>query len=192
MNRNDYMTVSGADYIRAMFANTKSDGALTLENEPEDRMTWYMDWSEKDVESITMDYEKLCENLTALAKEHDRWEKSTEGMPADLLEVWNTYILPYPDCGMDEEKIFNISMKFEDGVPLEEEEKELWYRYVAWRDEQALRRLPADRCNSAYLIQRARRYEKLLALRAPKIIIDNEAHYLAEELALYRGLVEVC
>ena len=88
MNRNDYMTLSGADYIRAMFANTNSDGTLTLENEPEDRVTWYMDWSGKNVAEIVVEYEKL------------------------------------------------------------------------------------------------------VSLHAPKIIIDNEAHYLAEELALYRGLQE--
>lgn len=192
MNRNDYMTISGADYIRAMFANTEADCSLTLENEPEDSVIWYMDWSEQDVENIVAEYEKLIEALNRLGKDHDRWMESTEGMPADLLQIWNTYILPYPNHEMDDEKIFDISMKFEDGVPLEEEEKTLWYRYVAWRDEQALTRLPGDRCNPAFVIQQARRYEKLVALRAPKILIDNEAHYLAEELALYRGLVEVC
>ena len=190
MNRNDYLTLSGADYIRAMFANTKADASLTFE--AEEPVTWYMDWSEADAEEIVTEYKKLQSDLTRLAKDHDRWRGSTEGMPAELLEVWNTYILPYPDQGMDDDKIFDISMKLEVGDPLTEEEKKLWYRYDAWREKNALTRLPMDRCNPAFLIQRARRYEKLVSLHAPKIIIDNEARYLAEELALYRGLLPVC
>ena len=110
MNRNDYMTISGADYIRAMFANTEADGTLTLESEPEDSATWHMDWREENAETIAAEYEVLNAALTRLGKEHDRWEKSTEGMPEDLLEFWNTYILPYPSHDLDKDKLFFASI----------------------------------------------------------------------------------
>lgn len=191
MNRNDYMTLSGADYIRAMFANTRAeDGALTLENDPEDSDTWYMDWSEADAEKIAAEYETLQAALYRLAKDCNCWECSAEEIPEDLQETWNTYLLPYPHHGLDDELIFNISMKHESGEPVTEEEQALWCRYIAGQEKNALTRLPLDRCNPTRLIQRARRYAKLLSLNAPQIIVDIEAQYMAEELALYRGLLE--
>ena len=192
MNRNDYMTVSGADYIRAMYANTKADSSLTFEENGVEPVTRHMDWTEEKAERIAAEYEKLLTALNALSKDFDRWVQSTEGMPANLLEIWNTYILPYPDHGLDDEKLFDISMKWEMGEPLTEEEQTLWNRCVTWMEDNALNRLPKDRCNPAFLILRVRRYTRLTALHAPKIIVDIEAHYLAEELALYRGLQKVC
>jgi len=54
-----------------------------------------------------------------------------------------------------------------------------------WMKINALTRLPYDRCNPASMIQRARRYEKLVSLKAPRLIQENEARALAEQLVLY-------
>lgn len=185
MNREDYLSVSGADYIRAMFANTQADGALFLEDEGENGVTWFMDWQKEDADEVVARFETLLAALTKLGKEHTRWETSTKDMPADLLEVWNTYIVPYPDHGMDHEKLFEISMKAEFDEKLTLEEEELLVREQEWQWENALTRLPYNRCHPVALIQRAKRYEKLIKLQAPQVVLDNEARCLAAEMVLY-------
>ena len=183
MDREEFRGMSGADYIRAMFENTR-EGKLVLEDE-NDAKTYYMDWTKEAAEEAVTRFEKLLAELTRLGEDHTKWMESTQDMPEDLLEVWNTYILPYPDHGMDLEELQDASIKAELDEPLTEREKELLDAQRLWMHMEALRRMPYCRCNPAYMIQRARRYEKLVSLHAPKIVIDNEARYLAEELALY-------
>jgi len=186
MIRDNFLSVSGADYIRAMYANTV-DGKLTIGDEAQDGKTVCMDWDEQAAEAVVTRFEKLHTALTRLGKAHTCWDGDVKDMPEDLPEVWNTYIRPYPDHGMDPEALFAISMKAEQEEPLTPEEAEMLEKQSAWLRENALTRLPYNRCNPAALIQRARRYEKLVALRAPKLIIDNEERCLAEEMALYWG-----
>lgn len=185
MNRENYLSVSGTDYIRAMFANTQPDGTLFIEDEGENGTTWFMDWQKRDADELIARFEALLAALKKLGKEHDRWETSAKDMPADLLEVWNTYIAPYPDHGMDREKLFELSMKVEFDEKLTQEEEELLDREQAWLHKNALIRLPYNRCHPAALIQRAKRYERLTQLNAPKLVLDNEERCLAEEMVLY-------
>ena len=185
MNRENYLSVSGTDYIRAMFANTQPDGTLFVEDEGENGTTWFMDWQKRDADELIARFEALLAALKKLGKEHDRWETSAKDMPADLLEVWNTYIAPYPDHGMDREKLFELSMKVEFDEKLTQEEEELLDREQAWLHKNALMRLPFNRCHPAALIQRAKRYERLTQLNAPKLVLDNEERCLAEEMVLY-------
>ncbi len=188
MNREDYMSLSGVDYIRAMFANTKEDGSLILENEGEESFNAYVDWQEADVEKMVERFEALLAALTQLGKEHAYWEVSTKDMPETLLEVWNTYIVPYPDHGMDDEALFDIFLKAEADEPLTDAELSMLEKQRSWMRENALTRLPEIRCNPSPMIQRARRYERLMARHAPKIVLDNEARCLAEEMVLYYHL----
>lgn len=185
MNRDNYLSVSGTDYIRAMFKNTQADGALTIEDEGENGATWFMDWQEADVEEVIARFETLLAALTQLGREHTYWEDFKEEMPADLQAVWDTYIAPYPDHGMDHDELFDISMKAEFDEPLTEEEEGMLRKEVRWLEENALTRLPYNRTHPAELIQRARRYERLTQLHAPKVVLDNEERCLAEEMALY-------
>ena len=184
MDRFDYNAISGADYIRAMFANTKPNGALYLEDDEE---TWYLDWKEEDAEAIAGEFECLRAALARLAPDYDRWLKSTEGMPEDLQEIWDTYLRPYPDHGLDSNRLFEIGMKQECDAPLTEVEKLLRDQQITWMMENALSRLPYDRCNPVNVIQHARRYARLIMLQAPKVVINNEAQLLAEELVWYRA-----
>ena len=68
---------------------------------------------------------------------------------------------------------------------LTEEEEALLKRHDAWIEQQCLQRLPHVGCTSVYLINRARRYERLVSLHAPEIVLENEARCLAEEMVLY-------
>lgn len=188
MDRYDYKELSYPDYVRAMFANTKPDGGLTFrdENETEDE-TCYLEWTEEEAEAIAKELENLCAALDRLVPEYDRWMESTAGMPEELVEIWNTYLRPYPDHNMDREQLYDISMKLECGEELTEEEQKLHDQECAWMMNNALQRLPYERCNPVNLIQRARRYVRLQTLSAPQLIVDMEAHRLAEELVWYRA-----
>lgn len=191
MDREKYLSATGAEYIRAMFANTGADGALTLREEGKEPVTWYMRWTEADMEEIVRRYEALEAVLTRLGREHRRWEDSPEEMTEDLKAAWNIFVVPYPHHGMDEEQLAELALKEELGDALTEEEEKLLEKRYEWLAKNALTRLPKDRCNPLFLIQRGRRYEKLVTLGAPKVVLDSEARCLAEELALYHGLMEV-
>lgn len=184
MKLNKYLDVRPANYIRAMFTHTKN-GKLVMEPEEESAYYYLLDWDKETAEVLAARCENLLTDLETLAKEHDRWMRSADGMPEDLLQVWNTYILPYPDHGMDSEVLFDISMKEEFNDPLTEEEQAMLEQERQWMRGHALTRLPYKRCNPAGFIQRARRYEKLQSLGAPQAVIRNEACALAEEMVLY-------
>lgn len=189
MMYNDFVTLNGADYIRAMFANTKN-GKLILEDEEGIDEILSLDWDEETMERLVAKFEALVAMLDRLGKEHTRWEASTKDMPEDLLEIWNTYILPYPDHGMDNEELFNISMKAEFGEKLTKEEEQKLEKQQVWFYENALTRLPYNRKNPASLIQRVRRYEKMISIHAPKVVVDDECHSLAEEMVQYYCLAK--
>lgn len=179
MNRDHFLSVSGADYIRAMFANTK-DGILTLGDEEYVEQI-PLDWDEETMEEMVSVYEELVSDLTRLTQ----WERSMEGMPMNLLGAWLTFMKPYPEYPEDSDKLFSLSMKaelHEEMTPEEQQQLDAWH---TWMEEQALTRMPYHHCNPANLIQRARRYEKLVALKAPKVVLDNESRCLAEELVQY-------
>ena len=185
MNRDHYLAISGGDYIRAMFANTQNR-VLTMEDQESFQPDVYvLDWDQEKMENTVARFEKLQGALTRLGKDHAHWETATDALPQELLEVWNTYIRPYPDHGMDQEKLFDLSMREEFGEQMTEEEQEMLDRQRDWMKINALTRLPYDRCNPASMIQRARRYEKLVSLKAPRLIQENEARALAEQLVLY-------
>lgn len=190
MYRENCLDLSGTQYIREMFRNTRVDGALTIEDEGENGTTWFLDWKEADMEEVIARFETLRTALAQLGREHDYWKNFEEAMPADLQEVWSTYIAPYPDHGMDHDVLFDISMKAEFDEPLTDEEKKLLNKEQEWLEDNALTRLPYNRTHPVALIQRARRYEKLIQLHAPKIVLENEERCLAEEMVLYYCLAE--
>ena len=54
-----------------------------------------------------------------------------------------------------------------------------------WREEQSQQRIPFNRRSSADLIRAARRYEKIVSMNAPEVVVTEEGRGLAEEMVLY-------
>jgi hypothetical protein len=54
-----------------------------------------------------------------------------------------------------------------------------------WNEEQSQKRIPFTRRSCADMITRAKRYEKLIRLGAPEIVVTEEGRCLAEEMVLY-------
>ena len=98
-------------------------------------------------------------------------------------EVWNTYVRPYDEFEEDLSVIAAIEARAIGD--LFEEEEEILEKYYKWIEEQSQKRIPFNRRSSADLINSAARYERLISLNAPEIVITEEGRWLAEEIALY-------
>lgn len=178
-------------FIRELFNETRN-GKVTFsyvnpDNDfAEEEKTLELNWLAEDAENIEAKYTMLTDALARIAKVHDQLDNEEKGMklltPLDL-EVWNTYVRPYDEFEYDMSVINEIIERM-DG-DLFEEEEEIWKKFCIWREEQSQKRIPFNRRSSANMILRAARYEKLLSLNAPEIIVTEEGKFLAEEMVLY-------
>lgn len=195
-------------YIRRMYAETENgeffvgfmDPDRNYEEESERR--FQVNWTEEDAEQLVVKYNLLTSALARIARVHD--QLSDEVARAKLLsesdlEIWNTYVRPYepmevnwdelypiPPCEPDElmSLIQSIHERGYYGDLIEEEEL-LWKQYCMWEEEQSQKRIPFNRRSCADLIARASRYERLISLGAPEIVVTEEGRCLAEEMVLY-------
>ena len=147
-------------------------------------------------------YNMLASALTRIGRLHDRLEDEDERkalLSADDLEIWNIYVkrfepmevnwaefYPIPPCEPDEliSLIFAIRERGRYG-DLIEEESALWEKYCIWQEEQSQKRIPFNRRSSVNMITRAMRYEKLISVNAPEVVVAEEGRCLAEEIVLY-------
>lgn len=200
--RND-LTPQG--YIRQLFRETK-DGKLVITcypfiGEPETRV-YEVIWTKEDADGIVQRYNLLTSALAKIGRLHEQLEDEENRaklLPAEQLQIWNTYVQPYDamqvnwdefypisPCDPDElmDLIWNIHERSKFGDLIEEEES-LWKQYCMWREEQSQKRIPFHRRSSADLIQAARRYETAIRLNAPEPVVAEEGRCLAEEMVLY-------
>ena len=199
----DDLTPQG--YIRQMFRETK-DGKLSITDYPfigaAETSTYQVNWSEEDSETIVQKYNLLTFALARIGRIHNQLddEQSRNKLLSEGdLVIWDTYVKPYEPIVVDWEQLYPIPpcepneltsliqdiherSKFGDLI---EEEEQLWKQYCMWREEQSQKRIPFNRRSSADMIQRARRYERLLSMHAPEVVITEEGRCLAEEMVLY-------
>lgn len=179
MIKNDEIEMTASDYIRALFEETK-DGVLEIwyEDETDEgyMIAYSMVWSRADMEDLVQQFEILRSQLDCITA----GEQSEE-----LAEIYNIYVRPYDTCPVDSEQLDDVLDKLDLALPLSQEEQALYEQYIHWQEQQASSRLPAKGSNALGLISRARRYTRLMELKAPQIVIENEARCLAEELVLY-------
>ena len=179
MIKNDNIKLTASDYIRALFEETK-DGVLEIwddDGTDEGYVEAYtMAWSRGDMEGLVRQFELLRSQLDRIAS----GEQSEE-----LTEIYNIYVRPYDACPFDDERMDAIWDKLDLALPLSQEEQALYEQSIRWKEEQASSRLHGKGSNAFGLISRARRYTRLMELKAPQIAIENEARCLAEELVIY-------
>ena len=201
--RND-LTPQG--YIRHMFAETQNGefkvGYTDFFNNsaPEER-TLILNWTAEDAEKVEQRYNLLTSALARIARIHDQLEDEENRkklLSESDFDVWNTYVRPFEPLEVNWDELYPIPPCEPEELPsliheiheraigdlIEEEEKLLKWYYM-WREEQSQKRIPFNRRSSADMITRAMRYEKLLSLGAPEIVVTEEGRYLAEEMVLY-------
>ncbi len=202
--RND-LTPQG--YIRHLFAETVN-GECKVEYEDPDRnfekaeRTLFVNWTAEDAEETVQRYNVLTSALARIGRLHDQLkdqESRKKLLSQADLEVYNTYVHPYepmevnwdalypiPPCQGEElmSLIWEIHQRGMYGDLMEEEEL-LWKQYCMWNEEQSQKRIPFNRRSCADLITRAKRYERLIRLGAPEMVVTEEGRCLAEEMVLY-------
>ena len=201
--RND-LTPQG--YIRHMFAETQNGefkvGYTGFFNDSvEQERTLQLNWTAEDAEKVEQRYNLLTSALARIAHLHDQLENEENRkklLSESDLEVWNTYVQPFEPMEVNWDELYPLSPCEPEELPyliceiheraigdLIEEEELLLKLYYMWREEQSQKRIPFNRRSSADMITRAMRYEKLISIGAPEIIVTEEGRLLAEEMVLY-------
>ncbi len=174
------------EYVRKLFEETK-DAELTINYFPIlDRpytSTYKMDWTKQDAERVVRRYNALVSALTRIGKLHDEANLKSL-LTTEELKVWDTYIRPFTPFEVDLDVIADLYFRRESDS-LGDAENELLDRHHEWFVTNSRQRLPFDRRCPSYLMNRAQRYEKLIALNAPKTVVAEEGRALAEEMVLY-------
>ena len=171
------------EYVRTMFDESR-DGELPV-GDADNRFDCPVEWNEQTAELLAQQCGALVAHLTELAGMYDKLKIETRHLTREQLAVWDTYLKPFPQHGMDMETLRAIWEKFETGEPVTEEERALADQYVNWFEENSLTRLPFESSHPAQLINRAKRYGKLVRLNAPAVVLESEAKRFAEEFVLY-------
>jgi hypothetical protein len=153
------------------------------------------------MEEAIQRYNVLASALTRIGRIHDKLEdeenRSKLLSEADL-EVWNTYVRPYEPLEVDWDKLgippcnqvellalIESAQERAYDSDLFEEEEYLLEQYCKWMEEQSQKRIAFNRRSCASMITRAARYERLISLGAPEIVVTEEGRCLAEEMVLY-------
>ena len=172
-----------SQYVRTMFDESR-DGELTA-GDLDDRFDYSVDWDEETANALALQCGALVAQLTTLSLQYEKLKKDTGHLTKEQLEIWNTYLKPFPNHNLDMKTLEAIWEKFEIDAPVTEEEQELAQQYVNWFEENALTRLPMKRSDPIQLINRAKTYCKLIRLNAPTVVQEAQAKRFAEEFVLY-------
>ena len=172
-----------SQYVRTLFDESR-DGEMTA-GDLDDRFDYLVEWDEETVEVLAEQCGALVSQLTELSQQYEKLKTDTRHLTKEQLEVWNTYLKPFPKHGLDMAVLEAIWEKFEIDAPVTEEEYALADQYVCWFEENALTRLPIKYNDPIQLINRAKSYCKLIQLNAPAVVKENQAKRFAEEFVLY-------
>jgi len=152
-----------------------------------------VDWSKDDCETLVARHTALTAALTRIGM----LERESEGCLSDsearlnLLtpeecEVWETYIRPFESFEAEDDVLFELFARIEAGDDLSEEEQDIIEQYDEWYTERCKERMPpVGDYSSVPVIQRARRFTKLVTLGAPAVVTGEESRLLAEDMVLY-------
>lgn len=171
------------EYVRTMFHESR-DGEL-MAGDADNQFDYPVEWDEQTAKELAQQCSTLVGHFKELSHQFEKLRNETRHLTKEQLDVWNTYLRPFPKHNLDMEALRTIWEKFETDELVTEEEYALADQYVQWFEENALSRLPAKRCDPIQLINRARRYSKLVRLNAPESVQENEAKRFAEEFVLY-------
>ena len=170
-------------YVRIIFDESR-DGEL-IAGDADNRFDYPVEWDEQTADELAQQCSMLIGHLTELSHQYEKLRSETRHLTQEQMDVWNTYLRPFPKHDLDMQKLQIIWEKYETGANVTDEEQDLANQYTHWYEENAQTRLPVKRCAPVQLIGRARRYSKLVRLNAPAVVQENEAKRFAEEFVLY-------
>ena len=178
------------EHIRNLFESTENDElTITYYHDTEEpcNISYNVRWNEADAEALIQKFDTLICALQKIGQIHDQLEtpeNRENSLNKEELSVWETYIRPFDEFEVELSVIGELYLRGEYDE-LSEEENELLERHSEWYKSQSLTRLPCKQCSPEHVINRAQRYERLVALGAPECVRSQEARCLAEEMILY-------
>lgn len=172
-----------SDYVHTMFDESHA-GELTA-GDADNQFEYPVDWDAQTAAALAIQCSHLVSTFTVLAGQYDKLKTGTIHLTKEQMEVWETYLKPFPEHGLDMEALKTIWEKSNAGEAVSEEEWSLADQWMNWFETNALTRLPVKQCHPAQVINRAKRYCKAVRLNAPEVVQVNEAKRFAEEFVLY-------
>ena len=179
-------------HIRNLFDSIK-DGKLSITRydaiEPPCDVTYEVSCDAADADEFISKYEMLTQSLAAIGRAREALDSGVsieELLTPDQIAVWNTYV-----CDFDEEfdageyDIGELYEMRECGADLSDAEQEVLERHYEWFEAQCFKRLPRKEYSPVTFVNRAWRYERLISINAPDVVVEEEARLLAEEMLLY-------
>ena len=174
-----------------------------------------MNWNEVDLDDALWYYESYFNTIKKISEKDDKIRSSSdvESLPEVQKNFWNTFIRDFEIGDIDVELVMDIAermetinmvkataLKINSGIEVSKEELDFYNEHknnVVSEYEQSLYEryrdaIHADAENrvgnnvAAYdMVIRAKRLYKLMTLKAPKIIINNEANLFAQALVIH-------
>ena len=172
-----------SQYVRTLFDESRN-GEL-IAGDADNQFDYPVEWDEETAKTLAEQCGALVAHLTELSHQYEKLKTDTRHLTKEQLEIWNTYLKPFPKHGLNMAVLESIWEKFETDEPVTEEEYALADQYVLWFEENALTRLPIKRNDPIHLINCAKCYCKLIQLNAPAVVQENKAKRFAEEFVLY-------
>ena len=174
-----------------------------------------MNWHKTDAENVASKFKSLYAALEKMSEKYnsDNMDYDIKNISEDLFNVWNTYLRDFETGDIDVELAMDISdrmetidmvksiaEKIENGTDISKEESSFYNNcrstniaekektiYNAYRD--AIYTDANQRIGNgiaAYdVVIRAKRLCRLMSLKAPEIIINNEANLLAQAMVIH-------
>ena len=175
-------------YVLTLFDESRG-GEMTAGN-ADNQFDYPVEWDAETAKVLAQQCSTLVGYFTELSRQFEKLRSETRHLTQEQLEVWNTYLRPFPKHNLDMEKLQEIWEKTAADMELTEEEWDLADQYVDWFEAHAMARLPVKRCTPVQLINRAKGYSKLIQLNAPEIVQEAQAKRFAEEFVLYHCMVQ--
>lgn len=170
-------------YVLTLFDESR-DGEL-IAGDADNQFDYPVEWDEQTANEMAQQCSALVGHFKELSHQFEKLRNDTRHLTKEQLDVWNTYLRPFPKHNLDMEKLQEIWEKTAADMELTEEEWDLADQYVDWFEEHARARLPVKRCTPVQMINRAKHYSKLIQLNAPEIVQEAQAKRFAEEFVLY-------
>ncbi len=175
-------------YVLTLFDESR-DGEM-IAGDVDNQFAYPVEWDEQTAKELAQQCSTLVGHFTELSHQFEKLRNETQHLTKEQLDVWNTYLRPFPKHNLDMEKLQEIWEKTAADMELTEEEWDLADQYVDWFEEHAMARLPVKRCAPIQVINRAKSYSKLIELNAPENVQEEQAKRFAEEFVLYHCIAQ--
>lgn len=191
-NKNVFEKCTGGEaYIKLMYEKMDENGVVVIPgwytlDEPEHRKRCTLRWSEADCEAMRTKFARLKKLLAAFSQEYVGEDAAAlqQVLTEEAFDVWNTYLRPLDLSKFDMCAIMDIDERLTCDVPITDEEYAMYDQYEKACKEQVAQRVGNNLC--AYEeFMRAKRYCRLLALKAPEMICRNEEKTLAAAMVCH-------